>query len=222
MTVSTAPLSHHLPGRKSARRWSLVLVVEALLVFAYFSLTDTATTGDLRYLLYPFVWINVGLWAVGRTAPQAGSRRYRVLCGSLAGAYLLVTLWVPGAVGLGTTASAVDLRVAMYAPGWGPLVAVDSPWVRLYLVPFEVIGYASLSYLVYAAVLQMSRGVLSGMLGLTTCVGCTVPVLAPLIGFVGGPTTGLSTTAYAWSYDLGTALFVLTVGLLYGSYRRAQ
>jgi len=92
----------------------------------------------------------------------------------------------------------------MYAPGWGPLVAFTSPWLRLYLVPFEVLGYASLAYLVYANVLDLTRSTFSGALGLVTCVGCTVPVLTPLVGVLGGPAAGLTTTAYAWSYDIGT------------------
>jgi len=78
----------------------------------------------------------------------------------------------------------------MYAPGWGPLVAFTSPWLRLYLVPFEVLGYASLAYLVYANVLDLTRSTFSGALGLVTCVGCTVPVLTPLVGVLGGPAAG--------------------------------
>ncbi|WP_423751870.1 DUF7546 family protein [Salinirarus marinus] len=48
-----------------------------------------------------------------------------------------------------------------------------------------------------------------------TCVGCTVPVFVPLVGLLGGPAASLTTTAYEWSYDLGTLFFILTLGLLY-------
>jgi len=49
-----------------------------------------------------------------------------------------------------------------------------------------------------------------------------VPVLTPLVGVLGGPAVGLgTTTAYAWSYDIGTIIFLLTVGLLSWSHRRA-
>jgi len=110
----------------------------------------------------------------------------------------------------------------MSRTGVGPLVAFTSPWLRLYLVPFEVLGYASLAYLVYANVLDLTRSTFSGALGLVTCVGCTVPVLTPLVGVLGGPAAGLTTTAYAWSYDIRTIIFLLTVGLLSWSHRRSR
>lgn len=74
--------------------------------------------------------------------------------------------------------------------------------------------------LAYANVLQLTRGTLSSIFGLVTCVGCTVPVVAPLVGLLAGPSTSLATTAYRWSYDVGTAVFVITVWLLYASHRR--
>jgi len=100
-------------------------------------------------------------------------------------------------------------------------VAFTSPWLRLYLVPFEVLGYASLAYLVYANVLDLTRSTFSGALGLVTCVGCTVPVLTPLVGVLGGPAAGLTTTAYAWSYDIGTIIFLLRSGCSW-SHRRSR
>ena len=70
--------------------------------------------------------------------------------------------------------------------------------------------------------LEVARGTLSGVLGLVTCVGCTVPVLAPLVGLLGGPATGLATTAYRFSYDLGTLVFLVTLWLLYVGHRRSR
>lgn len=200
--------------------WAAIVLLELYLVVAYFAFSTAEPTGDLRYLLYPFLWINAGIWAVNRVAPNPRSRRHRALGLGVAGAYLLALLAIPGLIGPGTAGTPVDLRIAMYVPGWGPLVAFDSPWLRLYLVPFEVIGYATLSYLVYANVLSLSRSALSGVLGLVTCVGCTVPILVPLVGVLGGPATSLTTTAYAWSYDIGTVAFLLTVVLLLSGSRR--
>ncbi len=225
MTTSSSPTVsdrlRRLPiDRGTIGIWARVLTLEALILTAYFVLTDSTPAHEIRYLVYPFVWINVGVWAVVRTDPVPGNRPHRLLARTIAAGYLLAVLAVPGNLGLGTPGGSVDVRVVMHAPGWGPLVAFASPWVRLFLVPFEVIGYASLAYLVYANLLVVTRGTLSGLLGLVTCVGCTVPVLVPLLGLLGGPATGLTTTAYAWSYDLGTLLFVLTVGLLYWSHRR--
>lgn len=199
-----------------------VCVLEAFLVVAYFAVTDAQPTNAVRYLVYPFVWINVGLWVVWRVDAAPGTRPQRVVAGAVAGTYLLVLLSLAGTIGPGVPGIPVGVRVELYAPGWGPLVAVTSPWLRLFLVPFEVVGYAALSYLFYATVLDLSRGAVSGVFGLVTCVGCTVPVLVPLVGALGGPATSLTTTAYAWSYDLGTLFFVLTVALLYWSHLHAH
>lgn len=206
--------------RHAAGIWARVLLLEAFVLVAYFAVTTAEPTGEFRYLVYPFVWINLAGWAVLRTNPRAGSRRHALLAGGVAVTYFLAILSVPGVVGLGSAGS-VDLRVAMQAPGWGPILALTSPWLRLYLVPFEVIGYAGLAYLVYANALATTRSAIPGVLGLVTCVGCTVPVLVPLVGLLGGPATGLTTTAYAWSYDIGTLVFAVTVGLLVWSHERA-
>lgn len=202
-------------------RWLAVIAVELLVLWAYLAITDSDPK-RLRYLLYPFVWINAGVWAVAHTRSSAGNRRHRWLSTTVAISYFLLVMAVPGNVGFGSLDGHLhvsSLRIAMAPPGWGPIVAYAGI-VRLYLVPFEVVGYLSLSYLVYANALTVTRGTLGGALGLVTCVGCTVPLVAPLVGLLGGPGTGLATTAYAFSYDLGTALFVLTLGILYASHRR--
>jgi len=205
---------------RTLRPWVALFLVLVYAVMAYFWVTDATPTREVRYVLYPLVWITVGAWAVAATDPAPSNRRHLVLAAVVAAIYFLVMLWVPGNIGHGHAAS-VAWRVEMYSPGWGPLVAVVSPWVRLFLVPFEVVGYAALAYLVYANVLTLARGTVGGALGLVTCVGCTVPVLAPLVGVLGGPATSLTTTAYAYSYDLGTLFFVATVAILYHSHRRA-
>jgi hypothetical protein len=210
------------PKRRTMGVWIAVLAIEAYLLVAYFALTPATPSGGLRYLLYPFVWINAGLWVLRAVSPDPRARTHRVIGLAVAGAYLFVLLYLPGTIGFGAAGRPIDLRVAMYAPGWGPLVAFSSPWLRLYLVPFQVIGYASLAYLVYANVLVLTRSVLSGVLGLVTCIGCTAPALAALLGLIGGPTASLTTTAYAWSYDIGTAIFLFTIGLLTWSYRRGR
>lgn len=212
--VTTRPME--IVGSRRARAWLGLLAVEALAVAAYFAVVP-GQPGQLRYVVYPFVWINAGLWAVFRASPAAGSRRHRLLGLAVGGGYFLLVMAVPGNVGLGNAAER-SLRVGWYVPGWGPLVAVASPWIRLYLVPFEVLGYAALSYLVYVNALGLARGTVSGSLGLVTCVGCTVPVVAPLVGLLGGPATSLTTTAYAWSYDVGTMMYLLTLGLLVASH----
>ena len=200
--------------RRRIGLWIGIVALELYLLVAYFVLTPAIPTGELRYLVYPFLWINAGIWAARTVTPTPANRRHRAVGVGIAALYLLLLLYLPGAIGSGTAGVATDFRVAMAAPGWGPVVALTSPLLRLYLVPFEVVGYVALAYLVYANALRTSRSTLSGALGLVTCVGCTVPILVPLVGALGGPATGLATTAYAWSYDLGTATFLVAIWLL--------
>jgi hypothetical protein len=207
---------------RTIRVWIALVLLEVTLLLAYFGVTSAHPTDEIRYLVYPFIWINAGLWAVFRSDANYGSRPHRLLAVSIAGVYLVTILYLSGNVGPGVAEAPVDLRVEMYAPGWGPMLAFTSPWLRLFLLPFEVVGYASLAYLLYVNVLDLTRGVFSGALGLVTCIGCTAPILAPLIGFLGGPATSLTTTAYQWSYDIGTLVFLLTVGLLYWSNLRGS
>lgn len=223
-----AAVRHRLHEARSRRAWPLgwvaLVTIELLSLVAYQIATGPAV-GEVRYLLYPFVWINVGLWAVTTTNPAAGSTRHHRLALLVGGGYFVAVMAIPGNLALGSLRGLhldfSSLRVAMAPPGWGPIVAYAGV-VRLYLVPFEVVGYLALAYLVYANALSLARGTLGGALGLATCVGCTVPVLAPLAGALGGPATGLATTAYAYSYDLGTALFVLTTLVLVASHDRGR
>lgn len=221
----TANSSLSFVRKRRVRLWIGVVLLEMYALTAYFIFTSASPTGDLRYLLYPFVWINAGLWAVSRTDVQPGNARHRLLAGTVAIVYFVLLLWIPGQFRLGSIDTgplligADQVRVAWHAPGWGPIVAVEGT-IGLYLVPFEVIGYASIAYLVYANVLAAARGLVAGALGLVTCVGCTVPVLVPLLGVLGGGSASLASTATAWSYDAGTAIFLLTVGLLFWSLQR--
>ncbi|MFB6199122.1 MAG: hypothetical protein ABEI52_12800, partial [Halobacteriaceae archaeon] len=186
---------------RKRRAWLGLFILEFYFVVGYFVLTKSEPSSQIRYLLYPFVWINVGLWAVLRTTPNAENRLHAIIAGGIAIGYFLLVMWIPGQIRLGSLSPSHlgvglhHLRITWYSPGWGPIIAYDGI-VRLYLVPFEVIGYGSLAYLVYANLLNVTRGVLSGALGLVTCVGCTVPVLAPLVGLLGGPASSLTTTAY--------------------------
>jgi hypothetical protein len=51
-----------------------VVAVEAFVLVGYFGATP-ARAIQLRYALYPFVWMNVGLWGVLRTRRVAAGRR---------------------------------------------------------------------------------------------------------------------------------------------------
>lgn len=194
-----------------------MLAAQAFVLGAYLLGVETAVTAP-RYLLYPFVWINVGMWAVIHAEPEPGSGRHRLAAAGVATTYLLAMLVVAGFLGTGNEAM-TGWRFVSAPPGWGPMIAYQSPLVRLYLVPFQVIGYASLAYLLYCAMLRASRDALPGALGLVSCVGCTWSVVAPLLAGSLGGVSAIGATVYSLSYDLTTVVFLVTVALLYWGQR---
>jgi hypothetical protein len=199
----------------------VLIHTELLLTLAYLARPDVTPTA-IRYYVYPFVWINVGIWAVVRTyravgtggSASASSRHRRTVAGALAAGYFLVLAYAGGLVGPGLGEFATGFRIATLSPGFGPALIYGGETVRLTLLPFKLIGYLALAYLVYATVLDAARSAVGGALGLLSCVSCTWPVLASLVGGTlgGGAAAG---AVMSQSYGLSTAVFVLTVGLLY-------
>lgn len=207
---------------RSPLAWIGLGTLQALLVGIYVARTGTGIE-QVRYVVYPFVWINVGLWAVLRTKSIAAPVAIRGLALFVGAAYFLVLLVLPGKLGIASAGlHASGLQVSWAVPGWGPMLIYSGDILRFYLVPFEVAGYLALAYLVYVNVLVLTRSSLASVLGLATCVGCTVPVLIPLLGILGGAGSTLASTAYQWSYDVGTLLFVAVVLLLVRGAARPQ
>jgi hypothetical protein len=196
---------------------ALVVNTELLVLLAYGVLGSTSLRDPLavRYWLYPFVWINVGIWAFFRTSPAPAPARQRRLAAALAVGYFGVLAYTGGVVG--HAHQATGLRVSWWAlpPGWGPAVLYNGMGLSLTLLPYKVIGYLSLAYLVYATILDAAGAAVSGVLGLLSCVSCTWPVLASLVSGVVGSGTAVAGAVYAQSYGLSTVVFVATVALLY-------
>jgi hypothetical protein len=191
-----------------------LVACELLVLGAYFSRSSYSVVAP-RYVLYPFVWVNVALLAllvVDR--PRVTGRRRLLALGAGVG-YLLVLTWLDGTLGAGTGAR--TLRVLDLPPGWGPALLYDGV-LRVVLFPFKTVGYAVLAYLVYrlvADVASAGAGVVGGAIGFFSCVSCTLPVAAAaLSGLLGGTVGVVGVTAGAWSYDLSTLAYVVSVGLL--------
>lgn len=218
------------PGIEWLRRpelWWLVLLVtvEAVGLVGYLLLSNTEA-GSLRYLLYPFVWINAGVVGVVHVTPRPTSRRAQVGAGVVAGLYFLVLAGLTGLVSvdpaslLGAAsrhghshAYVHGLQVTMTVPGWGPRIGYAGSGFSVNLVPFRVVGYLALSYLVYAALCDLASAAVSGVLGLGSCLSCTLPVAGSLsAGLVGG--AGAVAALSTLSVDLSTAVFVGSVLLL--------
>jgi hypothetical protein len=196
-----------------------VVLAELALVVGYLGATAAEAT-SIRYLLYPFVWINVAVAAVFATDPPDAGPWLRRGVLAVAGGYLLVLAYFGGVLELThlghshTHGGASGLTVfTSLPPGWGPTVVYDHALFSLTLVPYQFVGYLALAYLVYVALLDTASAAFSGAVGLLSCVSCSWPVLASLLaGVLGG--SAVASTVYSFSVDLSTAAFVLAVVLL--------
>ncbi|WP_225333940.1 DUF7546 family protein [Halomicrobium urmianum] len=203
--------------RKDTLLWGLLLLnSELLLVFAYLLLSPNTITG-LTPVVVPFVWINLGLWAIVRTdVPPAGQRRRRIGV-AVAVAYFGLLTYFGGMWGLGHPEMPSSLRLELFSlpPGWAPALLANTPYLRLSVLSYQVVGYLALAYLVYATVLDAAGSAVTGVVGLLSCVSCSWPILAGVVtGLVGG-STAVAAAVYDQSYLLSTVVFSVTVGLLY-------
>lgn len=209
----------------------LILAAELLAIGAYFGLTG-AGIRDVRYAIYPFIWINVGLWAVHRRPAPSAGRPAQLIAGGLAAGYFLVLANLTGLIAVHVPAPALSLQTAgvvpqlpvahggaiptgwevrMSPPGWGPRIAYVGEGWHAYFIPYRVLGYLALAYLVYGAVLETVGAALPAIIGVASCIGCTVPLAAPALLGVGG-LVGLTTSGL--SVDLSTVAFLTAVALL--------
>ncbi|WP_257297537.1 hypothetical protein [Haloarchaeobius sp. FL176] len=215
MAANTATVDPEtLPSERTL--WLLLLVAVELLVLAAYFVATGERVFDLRYVVYPFVWINVAAYAVVHTAPVTGSPRTKAVAAAVALGYLALLAWLVGIVGLhdvGTAATGLSVRLA--SPGWGPIVAYVAPFGHVTLVPFRVLGYLALSYLVYATVVEAASSSVGGLVGLFSCVSCALPVVSSVGASLTGSTSAALGTVYAFSLDASTLVFVVAVALLY-------
>ncbi|WIV66857.1 DUF7546 family protein [Natrialbaceae archaeon AArc-T1-2] len=204
------------PSPFSILVWSAVVALEVALVGIYVTVANVDVG---LFHLYPFVWINVGVWAVARTTPTGGTRRQKSIAGAVAVGYFLVLAAVGGLFATSLFTSdwhAHGLRLeATLPPGYGPALFYSGSWLLVSLVPYQLVGYLSLAYLVYVTVLDAARSAAGGVVGLFACVSCAWPILASLTTGTAGAGTAVATAVYAQAYELSTVAFVLTVALLY-------
>lgn len=199
---------------------STAIVATVVLVTAiatYLRLTDAVITAG-RSLIYPVIWIVTSLTAavwIGLTV-RGRPRRWRGI--ALGGGYTLMIAWLTGL--LGATTGGFPLRVHAAPPGWGPIILYDSGLLRLSIVPFKLIAYLALGYVIYALVAAHRGSIRAAALGIVSCVSCTGPLLVAVVGAIGG---AQATTAVATAgYDLATAALVVTFGLLVAVVVRQQ
>jgi len=206
------------PDRETVLWGALILHIELFLLgtYALVSSAELVNAAAIRFWLYPFVWINVGIWAIVRTRPTPTGPRQRRIGLAIAVGYFLVLSYFGGVIGQAIPGPAtLDLTLFGVPPGWGPAILYNGSVLAVTLLPFKVIGYVALAYLVYATVLDAAGSAITGVLGLLSCVSCSWPVLAALVTGVAGSGTAIAGAVYSQSYGLSTLVFVVTVGLLY-------
>lgn len=207
-----------LPDRFRPRTSTLVyggLLVntEILLVLLYLSVSDVRVDSVVS-VIYPFIWINVGLWAIVRTNPAPRTKRHRYLVGGVAGVYFVLLLVLGGLLWTANPHLSTGFDLSMLTPGVGPVVSYNGAFVRFTLVPFLLVGYVALSYLVYATLIDAAGSAIGGVLGFFSCLSCVWPLIAPIfVGAFGSTASALTTSLQ--SYVAGTVVFLATVCLLY-------
>jgi len=194
-----------------------LFLAELMVLVGYLGLTSTELTA-VRYAIYPFVWINAAVIAVWRTRPAPASERRRSVAVVIGVVYLGILAVAGGLIGFGAGAPVGVSALTNGSPGYAPTLVLGTEAVTLRLVPYRVIGYLGLAYLVYATVLEAAGSAVTGVLGLFSCVSCTWPVAASVASSVVGALGGSAAAAAAvsaYSLDISMVVFLSAVALLY-------
>lgn len=199
--------------------WAALLFVELLAVVAYLGFTDTVVS-SYRYLVYPFVWINVGLWAVFHTKPIVAGRRIRAVALVVAVGYFLLLSLLSGLLEIAVFQHAhshlpTGLQMTMSAPGWGPRVFYTGSVGHVSFIPYRVVGYLALAYLLYVTVLEVTTAAVSVLFGVASCIACSFPLLSTMAAALTGGSAGLLADASVYSLDISTVAFLIAISLLY-------
>ncbi|MXR50302.1 hypothetical protein GRX03_01585 [Halovenus sp. WSH3] len=204
--------------------WTVVLVnallgVQLLAAVVYGAVFGTSLL-SLHVFVIPFIWTTVSVVTVWHTDHVSRGWRPTLFAGAVAVGYLSLFLWLSGTVGF--TPSQVDPLTGSLgfgvevgrSLGWGPVVYYSGEWIGARIIPYQIVGYLALSYLVYIAVLDVTRSASAGTLGLILCPGCAAAALIPAFGGIAGLSAALSFFVQ-YSYELATVMFVVAMGWLY-------
>ncbi|WP_232688214.1 DUF7546 family protein [Halobacterium zhouii] len=199
------------PARSTLLYGALLVNAELAAVLFYYAVVGVTPT-DLVFLAYPFVWINAAIWGVSRVNLPASSPRRRWLAYGVGVGYFLLLGGVGGLFML--HGEGLGARISWLPPGWGPTLVYSTTAFTVSLFPFKVVGYAALSYLVVATVIDAANTGIAGLLGLFSCVSCTWPVAATVFASVFGGASAAASLATNQPYALSTVVFVSSILLL--------
>jgi len=212
MTAVATHARRLLPGRTEALWWALLLNIEVLLVAVYVLVANVTITAP-RFLVYPFIWINLGIWAVAAVTPTPRNDRITRIGIAIGVGYFGLLAVAGGLIAFDPIGP--GFRIAWeLPPGWGPAILYQGALVRLAIVPYKLIGYLALAYLVYATVLDAAGAAWTGVVGLFSCVSCAWPVLGTVITGLFGSSSAVAAVATNQPYGVSTVVFVSAVALL--------
>jgi hypothetical protein len=218
MSTGTAGLRERLarlaPDRRTAVYWAMVLNAEFLLVAGYYALASDVTLRDPLFAVVPFVWINLAAWGVLRTDPPAVGGRKRAVAVAIAVGYFLLLAVFGGIINGPSGVTTSYLNILQLPPGWNPAFFYNGELFSLVVLPYKLVGFAVLAYLVYVTVLDASGALVGGVVGLFSCVSCTFPIIAGIASGLAGGGSAIAGFTYANSYLLSTVVFGVTVLLL--------
>ncbi len=193
----------------------LVVTTEFLLVVGYVVLFGI-TVRDWTLFAIPFVWLNIGGWAVLKTTPAPTATRKRRIAVALGAGYFLVLAYFGGLIAFESSlVTGVSVNLFGLPPGWSPAFVYNGDLLTVVLLPYKVVGYFALAYLVYATALDASNALAGGLVGIFSCVSCSFPIIAGVVTGIAGGGGALAVAASQWTYILSTLVFVVTVGLLF-------
>ncbi|QSG02008.1 DUF7546 family protein [Natranaeroarchaeum sulfidigenes] len=219
LLTEQSDLDRFLPGRETALLYAVIINTQLIFVGMY--LLMIGQTSVTTFHVYPLIWLNVGAWALYRTSPAEASVRTRRIARAVAGGYFVLLALLGGLVSPGAsfyeTAFAGGFNVNVVGPpGLVPNLYYGGELIELSLMPALLVGYAALTYLVYATIIDATNAAISGLLGLISCVSCTWPLIAAIVAsLTGGSASAFTAATSGWSFGLSTAVFVVTVALLY-------
>lgn len=197
--------------RQSLTVWAAIANAEVILLVWYYTISaDTPT--NLLQLAYPWLWINASIWAVTRISLTPTSNRKRWLALAIGAGYFLVLGYFGGLYQF--AGQGLGFRIAWLPPGWGPTPIYSGSAFTVVLLPFKLIGFLTLSYLVAATVVDATRSGLAGFVGLFSCVSCTWPLLATVFTSIFGTASAAASLATGQPYGVSTVVFLASVAML--------
>jgi len=197
-----------------------VLLTVQLLAALVYGVVFGVTPRSLHLFLIPFLWITVSTLAVWYTDPVDAPLRRKLIAGALSGLFFTVFLYLSGSAGTATelfepvTGSSGFGLSFDQSLGWGPVLFYAGDWVAMRVIPYQFVGYLALTYLIYAAVLDVASSAKAGLLGLVLCPGCTVSLFPSVFASAAGISSAF-TILVRYTYEISTVFFVFAVALMY-------